>query len=360
MRLQPNRFDTQRSEHVFLPLQRYIFLSELIEWIGRFDVEIPNDVEQTITAFGLTWDASLAPQERARAMLFPPEPKLANLFRRGTAAALLFRELSEQEGAGPVWHNWLITGSAVRLRAEERDRAMSMLGQTVQDTRQIFWAVLNGQRPFDPAISGRYPMAMGRPEREWFDALGFETEEVFAFLYPDLIVSSSRPQLPQQGACAEEAMPPGAPKRQPAHPGGLDEKKLTKQIKDYGFIPRLLAEDNQPRYLASGDIAKCFAKCLGKRQGEWATMLGDPPAWLAPARMSNFPKGTEAWWHPVMIACLLAQGVPVMVKSGDTKKKNLRTTSLLTLNGVFEAHSELADWRAMWVRESETVLNLLS
>lgn len=89
MRPQPNRFDTQKSEHVVLPLQRYISLPELIEWIGTFDVEIPNDVEQTISAFGLKWDASLAPQEQARAMLFPPEPKLANLFRRGMAAALL-------------------------------------------------------------------------------------------------------------------------------------------------------------------------------------------------------------------------------------------------------------------------------
>lgn len=358
MQLKSKRFDTQRSESVKQPLQRCISLNELIEWIGTYDVEIPEDVEQTISVFGQRWEASLVPGERERAMLFPPEPKLANLFRRGTAAALLFGEFSARQDEEPGWRNSLVTGTPLRLRSDERDRAMSMLGQTVQDARQIFWAVLNGQRSFDPAISGRYPVAMGRPEREWFDALVFETKEVFAFLYPDLGVSCSGPQLPQQGACGDEAMPPGAPGRRPVHPGGLDEKKLKKQIKDYGFIPRLLDEGNQPRYLTSREIAKCFAKCLGKRQDEWAAMLGDPHAWLAPARMSNFPKGTEAWWHPVMIARMLAQGVPVMITSGDGTKKSIRQTSLLTLNGVFEAHTELADWRAMWARESEFLRDL--
>ncbi|MFV8600416.1 hypothetical protein ACQCRI_13440 [Ralstonia pseudosolanacearum] len=189
MRPQPNRFDTQKSEHVVLPLQRYISLPELIEWIGTFDVEIPNDVEQTISAFGLKWDASLAPQEQARAMLFPPEPKLANLFRRGMAAALLFRELSERESEAPVWHNWLITGSAVRLRAEERGRAWSMLERIALEAEQTFSSILAlgaRWRPLKELSSAFAPS-----DRQWLDALGFEKKEIFAFLYPDLIVADS-------------------------------------------------------------------------------------------------------------------------------------------------------------------------
>ncbi|MGA4256793.1 hypothetical protein ACI2U3_09245 [Ralstonia nicotianae] len=356
MQLKSKRFDTQKSESIKQPLQRCVSLNELIEWIGTYDVEIPEDVEQTISVFGQRWEASLVPGERERAMLFPPEPKLANLFRRGTAAALLFGEFSARQDEEPGWRNSLVTGTPLRLRSDERDRAMSMLGQTVQDARQIFWAVLNGQRPFDPAISGRYPVAMGRPEREWFDALVFETKEVFAFLYPELIVSGSGPQVPQEGACGEEAMPPGAPQRQPAHPGGLDEKRLEKQKKKYQFIERLLNEENQPRYLASSDIAKCFGKCkcLSWAPTKWSKTLGDPPAWLQPARMSP-QTGAEATWHPLMIACMLAHGVRVRSQSGELIDLRINR---LTLDSVFDTNVELADWRPMWGRESEFLRDL--
>jgi hypothetical protein len=347
------RFDTQKSDSLVPPSQPHVSLNELIEWVGRFDVEILQDVGQAISAFGLRWEASLGPEERKKAMLFPPEPHLANLFRRGMAATLLFGELSECPDEEHGWRNSLVTGNPVRLRSDERDRAMSMLGQTVQDARQIFWAVLNGERAFDPAISVRYPVALSRAEREWFDALVFDTKEIFAFLYPDLIVSGAVRQSPQREACDEAVILPTAPARQSAHRGGLDEEKLEKQIKVYEFIRRLLHEDNQPRYLTSGDIAKCFAKCLGKMRGEWAAMLGDSTAWLAPARMANPPKGIEALWHPVMIARMLAQGVPVMINGDAGKRKKVLPTSLSTLDRIFEANAELADWRSMWGRESE-------
>lgn len=353
MQPKSQRFDTQKLESVAMPWQPYVSLNELIEWIGRYDVEIPQDVGQAISALGLRWEASLAPLERKRAMLLPAEPKLANLFRRGMSATLLFGEFSERQGEEPGWRNSLVTGNPLRLRSDEHSRAMSMLGQIAQDARQVFWAVLNGERVFDPAISVRYPVALSRPEREWFDALVFDTKEIFAFLYPDLIASDTAGQPSQSEACEQVAIIRTASARQSAHPGGLDEKKLEKQGKVYHFIPRLLSEENQPRYLTSGHIAKCFDRRFVKMSAEWSTMLGDPPVWLAPARMSNFAKGTEAIWHPVMIACMLAQGVPVMIHGDGGKKKNIRRIRLLILDGIFERNAELADWRPMWGRESE-------
>lgn len=355
MQLKAKRFDTQRSESVMLPLQRYVCLSDLIEWIGKYDVEIPRDVEQTISAFGLRWEESLTPQERERAMLFPPEPSLANLYRRGIAAALLYRELSERQDKEPAWRNWLISGDAVRLRPEEHSRAWSMLELIALEARQVFWSILNGERPFNPAISVRYPAAMSRPEREWFDAVGFETKEIVALLWPELIVADSGGQLSSPEAREEGAMPPAGQTQPFAHPGRLDKKKLEKQMNIYRFIGRLLSEENQPRYLTSRDIATCFGRCFDKMSAEWSTMLGDPPAWLAPARMSNFPKGTEAIWHPVMIARMLAQGVPLMIQGDSGKKKHVRRINLSILDRIFEARAELADWRPMWGRESETL-----
>lgn len=333
--------------------QPYVRLNDLIDWVGVHGVEISTEIAQRITAYDTQWQLALAAQRRTRSILFPPEPKLVNIFRRGTAAGYLFEAFTELGEFELVWKNQLVTGNPLRLRSDERDRAMSMLGQTVQDARQVFWAILNGERLFDPAISVRYPVAMSRSEREWFDALVFETQEVLPILYRNPIVSGSESQSPRDGACDEEAMPPAAPKRQSAHPGGLDERKLEKQIKVYGFIRRLLDEENQPRYITSGDIAKCFGRCLEKTSTEWSKMLGDAPAWLAPARMSNFAKGTEAVWHPVMIASMLAQGVPVKTGRRDGEKGAGRKISLLILDRVFEAHAELSDWRAMWGRESE-------
>lgn len=339
--------------------QPYITLNDLIDWVGLHDVKIPADIAQSIKAYGVKWADALAPEHRVRSTLFPPEPRLKNIYRRGTAAGYLFEAFSELDELGPVWRNSLVTGDAVRLRSDERGRAISMLGQIVRDARQVFWSTLNGERPFDPAMLARYPVAMNRSEREWFDALVFETKEILALLYPDPIVSDNGCQPSQEEIDGREAVPQATVKRRSAHPGGLDEKKLEKQKKKYPFIERLLNEKDQPRYLASSDIAKCFGKykCLSKTSIEWSKTLGDPPAWLEPARMSRPSKGTEAVWHPAMIACMLAHGVPVRSQGAELSG---RPTSRLILDRIFDTNVELADWRRMWGRESEFLKDFAS
>lgn len=177
----------------FLPYQPYISLNEIINWIGRHAVEIPSDVAKRIDEFGLRWEEGLAFRELRVARVFPAETKLAALFRRGVVAENLYIVLSELEAGGPTWRrNWQGSDQAIRLRSDERIRALSVLESIAQDARMCFWDILLGKRDFDPAMRIDFPSTFSEIECQWLSSLCFETKEIFIFLDPDVFDEETR------------------------------------------------------------------------------------------------------------------------------------------------------------------------
>ncbi|MGF6997280.1 hypothetical protein [Paraburkholderia sp. GAS32] len=194
------RYERTAIPFLFLPSQPYTSLNEIIDWIGRHYVEIPGEMAKKIEEFGSKWESGLSQQELQRAMLFPPEPKLANIYRRGVAAGQLFMALAELEDSDPIWQrNWPGTNQAIRLRPDERVRALSALELIAQDARVRYWDILNGELEFNPAIRISYPSTFSEADRQWLDALCFETKKIFVFLDADLAEGEVRvPRPPTQ------------------------------------------------------------------------------------------------------------------------------------------------------------------
>lgn len=200
----------------FLPYQPYISLNDIIHWIGRHAVEIPDDVAKRIEDFGPKWEVRLTFRDRRIAQVFPAETKLANLFRRGVVAGNLVMFLSELESGSPVWRrNWPGTDQAIRLRPDECIRALSMLESIAQDARVCFWDILTGKRDFDPAMAINCPSIFSESDCQWLGALCFETKEIFAFLDPGVV---------------DEAVQGSAQAAQVPVPAGLDPEAPRSRI----------------------------------------------------------------------------------------------------------------------------------
>ena len=192
------RFEREAIPFLSLPYQPYMTLNEVIAWVGRHHVEIPGDMAKKIEEFGLKWESGeLTPLERRRSMIFPPEQQLANLYRRGVSAEGLFKALTELGDKGPTWRRtWIGIDNTIRLRPDERIRALTMLELIVKDARLHYWDLLNGKKEFDPENLASYTSTLSEVDRQWLDSLCFDTKEIFVFLDADLAdgeVRDSRP-----------------------------------------------------------------------------------------------------------------------------------------------------------------------
>lgn len=175
-------------EPMAIPLQPYIALRDLIDWMGRHVIEIPEDMAQRIEAYGAKWESTLTPWSKKKSLFFPPEPQLVLTYRRWKAAAYLYENLVVIEDHQALWRNWSVTGEPRRLRTDERLGAISVLESISRAAERHFWATLNGERGFNPAADINFPVDLDEKQRDWLDNLGFEKKEIFAALSPEFIV----------------------------------------------------------------------------------------------------------------------------------------------------------------------------
>lgn len=93
-------------------------------------------------------------------------------------------------------------------------------------------------------------------------------------------------------------------------------------------------------HLSSPEVAQAFADLRGWKQDVWASKCGDPPDWLAAARVIPGQRGvTAATWDPVQIANALVDRFSVPTR---------------TVRARFQTDSLLKPWLAAWKEHEAT------
>ncbi|WP_429314933.1 hypothetical protein [Paraburkholderia sp. GAS448] len=101
---------------------------------------------------------------------------------RWRAASTLHFHLLEAGSKAPKWRNWLATGMAVRLDAEDQHRAMMVVERIACDDEGFLLAHLEGRLEPNLKEPAGMPPLFDPAEAQWVKHLGFERNELFAFL----------------------------------------------------------------------------------------------------------------------------------------------------------------------------------
>ncbi|KWO50066.1 hypothetical protein WT98_17195 [Burkholderia territorii] len=166
-----------------LPKTPCISLDEVICLIARHGVEIPEREAKQIEDF-IEQRISSAPIAQFQRGL-PLTPVMEFLYRRWFAASRLHWELMEHAERSPKWRNWGVTGQPVRLDAEDRKRAMTMLERMIAYNQDRFNDFLFGRESPTQRASIDDSSVFDAVDRKWLSCLGFETEEILEFFRAD-------------------------------------------------------------------------------------------------------------------------------------------------------------------------------
>lgn len=99
-------------EPIIVPEQQHITLQETLVWFSKHFAYIPESVAQEIDEYGVKWQAALPVEHKKNLMLFPPDPWLAELYRKATTAQCLYDNLAEIDDHRTLWLTW----EAIRVR----------------------------------------------------------------------------------------------------------------------------------------------------------------------------------------------------------------------------------------------------
>ncbi|WP_175848346.1 hypothetical protein [Burkholderia arboris] len=183
-----------------LPKTPYITLDNLISLIATHGVEIPEGEAKQIEDFIEKRISSSPMAQFQRGLLLTSV--LESLYRRWFAASRLHWELMEHAERSPKWRNWSRTGQPVRLDAEDRKRAMTMLERMIAYNQDRFNDFLSGRELLiqQPAIADS--AVFDAADRKWLSGLGFETDEILGFFRAEEAATeqAGRPLQSNRGA----------------------------------------------------------------------------------------------------------------------------------------------------------------
>jgi hypothetical protein len=163
-----------------LPDKPCIALDEVISLLGRHGVDIPEEEAKQIEDF-IEKQLNNSPMSRFQRGL-PPTATMEHLYRSWFAGSWLHWELMEHPDRSPVWRNWSVTGQPVRLDAEGRKRAMTMLERMISYNQDRFNDFLSGREQLTQRSTTADSSVFNADDRKWLNCLGFETKEVLGFL----------------------------------------------------------------------------------------------------------------------------------------------------------------------------------
>ncbi|KVT93181.1 hypothetical protein WK60_12045 [Burkholderia ubonensis] len=189
-----------------LPKTPCITLDNVISLIARHGVEIPEREAKQIEDF-IEKRISSAPMAQFQRGL-PLTPVMEFLYRRWFAASRLHWELMEHAERSPKWRNWSVTGQPVRLDAEDRKRAMTMLERMIAYNQDRFNDFLSGRESLTQRSTIGESAVFDEADRMWLSCLGFETDEILGFLRADPDVNDVVGQLSEANPSATDKSVP--------------------------------------------------------------------------------------------------------------------------------------------------------
>ncbi|CAJ3197036.1 Uncharacterised protein [Burkholderia pseudomallei] len=287
-----------------LPDKPCITLDEVIALIAEHGVEIPEEEALQIEHFVEKLPGNAVEPIAQRP--FQPAMVMARLYRRWLAASRLHWELTEHAEHSPAWRNWSVTGQPVRLDAEGRKRAMSIVERMISCNRDQFNDFLCGREPLTPLSLAADSVLFGVDDRAWLSGLGFETDAVLEFL---------RAKAPAADNVSETGRPEVATEDEPVN----EPENELEWVPKRDLVTRL--EMVQHNKLAKEKMRRTFNK---------------PSPGLEPAKKS-MGQGRPALWDPVQAALWLIDTSPAH-------------WSFRIFDDLFQRF--FPEWRSRWEKES--------